>query len=124
MAFEVAEELVVVGGEVTDGVVNFGGGVQNGLGVVGEAGEVAAVFLGEEGFEVFAFFCVVELKGVIGAGGEEELARVVEVEGCDCGFGFGELEELGRVNRGRLGGGVRRVPLLALMYQLLPTSSV
>lgn len=94
VTFEVAEELVVMGGEIADGVVDFGGGVQDGLGVVGEAGEVAAVFLGKEGFEVFAFFGVVELEGVIGAGGQEEFACVVEVEGCDCCFGFGKFEEL------------------------------
>jgi len=29
--------------------------------MVGEAGEVGAVFLGEEGFEVFTFFGVVKL---------------------------------------------------------------
>ncbi len=94
MAFEVAEELVVVGGEVADGIVDFCGGVEDGLGMVGKAGEVAAVLLREEGFEVFAFFGIVELEGVIGAGGEEEFARVVEVEGCDCSLRFGEFEEL------------------------------
>lgn len=62
--------------------------------MVGKAGEVAAVLLREEGFEVFAFFGIVELEGVIGAGGEEEFARVVEVEGGDCSLRFGEFEEL------------------------------
>ena len=95
MAFEVADELVVVGGEVADGVVDFCGGVEDGLRVVGEAGEVAAVFLGKQSFDVFAFFGVVELEGIIGTGSEEKFTRVVEVEGCDRGFGLGEFEELG-----------------------------
>lgn len=94
MAFEVAEELVVVGGEVADSIVDFRGRVEDGLGVVGKAGEMTAVFLREEGFEVFTFFGIVELEGVIGASGEEEFARVVEVEGCDCSLRFGESEEL------------------------------
>ena len=96
MAFEVAQELVVVGGEVADGVVDFCGGVQDGLRVVGEAGEVGAVFLGEKGFEVFAFFGVIELERVIGTGGEKEFTGVVEVKGCHCRFGFREFEELGK----------------------------
>ena len=83
MAFEVAEELVVVGGEVADRVVDFCAGVEDRLRVVGEAGEVGAVFLGEEGFDQFAFFGVVELERLVVAGGEQEFARVVEVERCD-----------------------------------------
>lgn len=37
MAFEVAQVLVVVGGEVADCVVSFGGGIDDGLGMVREA---------------------------------------------------------------------------------------
>lgn len=67
---EVADVLVVVGGEVADGVVaGFGAGVEDALGVVGEAGEVGAVFFGEEGLHVRAFAGVVELEGVVVAGG-------------------------------------------------------
>jgi hypothetical protein len=55
---------------------------------------VGAIFLGEEGLEVFAFLGVIELDGVVRAGGEEEFAVVVKVEGCYAGFGFGEFELL------------------------------
>ena len=78
MAFEVAEEGIVVGGEVADGVVCFCRGVDDRLGVVGEAGEVGAVFFGREGLEGAAFFGAVEGEGLVGAGGEEEFAGVVE----------------------------------------------
>ena len=98
MTFEVAKELVIVGGEIADGVIEFGGGVEDGLRVMGKAGEVAAIFLGKEGFDVFAFFGIVELKGVIRAGSEKKFARVIEIEGCDCCFWFREFEELGTVS--------------------------
>lgn len=42
--------------------------------MVGEAGEVGAIFLGEELLHVAAFFRVVELEGGVVAGCEEELA--------------------------------------------------
>ena len=45
MAFEVAQELVVVGGEVANCIVAFGRGIDDGLGVVGEACEMSTVFL-------------------------------------------------------------------------------
>lgn len=83
VAFEVAQELVVVRGEVADGVVDFGAGVDDRLRVVREAGEVGAVFLGEERFDQLAFFGVVELQRFVVAGGQQEFARVVEVERCD-----------------------------------------
>ena len=83
VAFEVAQELVVVRGEVADCVVDFGAGVDDRLRVVGEAGEVGAVFLGEERFDQLAFFGIVELQRLVVAGGEQEFARVVEVERCD-----------------------------------------
>ena len=81
MAAEVAQEGIVVGGEVADAVVFFGAGVDDGAGVVGEAGEVGAVFLAEQGLNGFAFFGVVEEEGIDGGGSEQELACVVEVEG-------------------------------------------
>ena len=80
VAFKVAQELVVVGGEVADRVVFFGGGIENRLRVMGEASQVGAVLLGKEGFDELPFFCIVDLKGVVSAGGEKEFARVVEVE--------------------------------------------
>ena len=47
MAFEIAQILVVVRGEVADCVVAFCGCIDNGLGVVREAREVATVLLAE-----------------------------------------------------------------------------
>ena len=97
MATEVAQDGVVVRREVAYAVVLFGARVDDGSGVVREAGEVDAVFLAHERFYVLAFFGVVEEEGVVGAGGQAEFARVVKVEGCDGGFGFGEFELLERV---------------------------
>ena len=71
-----------MGVEVADSVVGFGGCEDYVGAVVGEAGEVGAVFLGGERLDVFAFFGVVELEGVVCAGCDEEVAGVVEVEGC------------------------------------------
>ena len=65
VAFEVAQVLVIVGGEVADCVVRFGGGVDYGLGMVRETGEVAAVFFGEKCFFCPAFAAVVELEGFV-----------------------------------------------------------
>ena len=62
--------------------------------MVGEAGEVGAVFLAEEGLDGFAFLGVVEEEGVDGGGGEEEFARVVEVERGDVSGGGGDFELL------------------------------
>ena len=97
MAAEVAQKGIVVRGEVADAVVFFCAGVDDGGGVVGKAGEVRAVFLAHEGLYVFAFFGVVEEEGVIGAGGQAELARIVKVEGCHGGLRLGEFELLVRV---------------------------
>jgi len=62
--------------------------------VVGKAGKVAAVFLGEKGFDVFSFFGIVELERVVRACSQKKFSRIIEVEGCDCCFGFGEFEQL------------------------------
>ena len=97
MAAKVAQKGIVVRGEVADAVVVFCGGIDDGGGGVGEAGKVGAVFLAHEGFYVFAFFGIVEEEGVVGAGGQAELAGVVKVEGCHGGFGLGEFELLVRV---------------------------
>ena len=94
MATEIAQEGVVVRREVAYAVVLFSARVDDGSGVVREAGEVDAVFLAHERFYVLAFFGVVEEQGVVGAGGQAEFARVVKVERCDGGFGFGEFELL------------------------------
>ena len=96
MPAEVAQEGVVMRGEVADAVVFFGAGVDDGGGVVGEAGEMDAVFLAHERLDVLAFLGVVEEEGVVRAGGQAEFARVVKVEGCYRGFGLGEFELLGR----------------------------
>ena len=94
MAAEVAQKGIVMRGEVADAIVFFCACVDDGGGVMGEAGEVGAVLLAHEGFDVFAFFGIVEEEGVIGAGGQAEFTRVVKVEGCYGGFGFGEFELL------------------------------
>ena len=77
---EIAQKGIVVRGEVADTIVLFGTRVDDGSGMVREAGEVGAVFLAHERFDVLAFFGIVEEEGVVGAGGQAELARVVEIE--------------------------------------------
>lgn len=47
MTPEVAEEGIVMSGEVADAVVFFSGRIDNGGIVVGKAGQVCAIFLGE-----------------------------------------------------------------------------
>ena len=47
-------------GEVADAVVFFCAGVDDGCGMVREAGEVGAIFLAHECFYIFAFFGIVE----------------------------------------------------------------
>lgn len=80
MSPEIAQKGIVVGGEVADTIVLFGTRVDDGSGMVREAGEVGAVFLAHERFDVLAFFGVVEEEGVVGAGGQAEFTRVVEIE--------------------------------------------
>ena len=70
-------------GEITDAVVFFGAGVDDRGRMVGEAGKMSAVFLGEEDFNLLAFFGIIEYEGVVRACGKAKLARVVEVEGGD-----------------------------------------
>lgn len=57
--------------------------------MVREAGEVAAVFFGGDGFGGFAFFDVVEGERFGVAGCDEVVACVVEVEGGDVRGGVG-----------------------------------
>lgn len=109
MAAEVAQKGVVVRGEVADAVVFFGAGVDDGGGVVGEAGKVGAIFLAHEGFYVLAFFGIVEEEGVVGAGGQAEFAGIVKVEGCHGGFGLGEFELLEKVGSALGGGGIELI---------------
>lgn len=80
MPAEIANVAVVVGGEVADPIIDLGRGVDEGLRMVRKASERAAVLLRLELFGVRAGFGVVELEGVIGAGEEEQLARVVVVD--------------------------------------------
>ncbi len=70
-------------GEVTNAVVFFGAGIDDGGRMVCEAGKMSAVFLGEENFDLLAFFGVVENERIVRACGKTELARVVEVERRD-----------------------------------------
>lgn len=94
MTGEIVEELSFVGVEVADAVVGARGCVDYVGGVVGEAGEVGAVFLGWDALDLFAFFGVVELERVVSAGCDEVFAVIVEVERCDEGVGLRELESL------------------------------
>ena len=71
-------------------------GVDDGSGMVREAGEVDAVFLAHECLCALAFLGVIEEEGVIGARGQAEFARVVEVEGRYGGFGLGKFELLAK----------------------------
>ena len=52
-------------GEVADRVVCFCRGVDDGLAVVREAGEVAAVFFGEQRLFRASFAAVVELESLV-----------------------------------------------------------
>ena len=81
MAAEVADEAVVVHRQIPDPIIDFGARIDDTRGMVGEAGQRAAIFLALELFRVRAGFGVEELDGVVGAGEEQELAAVVEVDG-------------------------------------------
>ena len=84
-----------MGVEVADSVVGFGGCIDYVGLVVGEAGEVGAVFLGRNWLDVFAFFGVVKLEGIVGAGRNKEFTVIVEVEGCYVDVVFlGDFEAL------------------------------
>ena len=96
MAFEVADENVIVCGEVADAVVELRGSIYDRTGVVGEPGEVGPVFLREKRFHFRAGFGVVQLQGVVVAGGEEEFALVVEIQGCHGRLRFAQLEQFRR----------------------------
>lgn len=96
MAAEIAQEGIVVRGEVAYAVILFRTRVDDGGGMVREAGEVDAVFLAHQRLYIFALFGIVEEEGVVGAGGQAEFARVVKVEGCYGGFRFGKFELLVR----------------------------
>lgn len=82
MAGEVVEKFGLVSIEVADAVVCLSGCVDDVGGMMGEAGEVSSIFLRGDAFNVFAFFGVVKLEGIVGASCDQELAAVVEVEGC------------------------------------------
>ena len=78
MAFKVAQIEVVVRGEVAYCVVGFCGGVDDGLGVMCESGEMTAVFLGEQGLLSPTFTTVVELKGLIAQSCQKKFAAIIE----------------------------------------------
>jgi hypothetical protein len=85
VALEVADVRVVVCGEEAQGVIDFGAGVDDALGMVGEARQVDAILLRLELLRVLALFAVVDLEGVVVACDNGKLARVVEVERGDGG---------------------------------------
>lgn len=105
MTFEVANVTVVMGGEVADAIVDLCRGVDDGVGMVGEASQGTAILLGLELFCMGTGFGVVDLERVIGPGEEEELARGVKVEGSAMDArGFEELQRAGvRTMVGRSG---------------------
>lgn len=94
VAAEVAGEGIVVGGEEADGVVDLCAGVDDVLGMVGEAGEVDTVLLALELLGVLAQGGVVYVQGLVVAGHDGQVARVVEVERGDAGALGGSLEFL------------------------------
>ena len=63
-----------MGGKVTDAVVFFCAGVDDGVGMVREACEMGTVLLREKNLDLFPFFGIVEDEGIIRAGGEAEFA--------------------------------------------------
>ncbi len=80
MAFEVADEGVVVHRQVSDAIVHLCARVDNGGGVVSKASECRTIFLTLQFFCVLSSFCVEELYRVIAAGEQEEFASVVKVD--------------------------------------------
>jgi hypothetical protein len=60
--------------------VDLGAGVYDCLGMVGEFGQMDAVFLRLQLFRMFPLLAVVHLESIVIAGDDGELARVVEVE--------------------------------------------
>ena len=94
VAFEVADVRVVVCGEEAQGVVDLCAGVDDALGMVGEARQMDAILLRLELFGVLALFAVVDLEGVVVACDNGKLARVVEVERGDGGARAARLELL------------------------------
>lgn len=94
VALEVADVRVVVCGEEAQGVVDLCAGVDDALGMVGEARQMDAILLRLELFGVLALFAVVDLEGVVVACDNGKLARVVEVERGDGGARAARLELL------------------------------
>ena len=83
-----------MGIEVADAIVGFGG-CEDDVGLmVGEAREVGAVLLRWDWLYVFAFFGVVELKRIVGAGCDEQFALVIETERSNGDVRLGEFEAL------------------------------
>ena len=100
MALKVPYVAVIMGAEIPNGVFAFGTSIDNSLGVMGEPGEMAPVFLGQQSLLVGAVASRVELEGVIRASSNQELAFVIKVERRDIGIGLGEFEQLNNVSSG------------------------
>ena len=90
------EEFGFVGIKVADTVVGFGSCEDDIRMMVGEARKVGAILLRWHRLYVFAFFGVVELEGVVGAGRDKQLALVVKIKRSDGDIGFGKFEALFR----------------------------
>jgi len=74
VALEVADVRVVVGGDVSHGIVYFCAGVDDALRVVREARKVDAIFMTLELFSPLAFSAIVDVKCVVIASYDGELA--------------------------------------------------
>jgi uncharacterized protein involved in cysteine biosynthesis len=83
VALEVADVRVVVRRQIADSIVDLCARVDDALCMMGESREVHAVLLALELLCVLSFLAVVDLKRVVVACYNGELARVVEVKGRD-----------------------------------------
>ncbi len=127
MAFEVALVATVVSAEVSDRVVTLGAGVKDILGMMGETGKVAAVFMRQNRLDVGAFTGRVDLKGVVGTSSDEKLTLFIKVEGCYVGVRLGEFEQLGMLGSQHRGSSLQEastfvglsVPMTSLVFSVL-----
>jgi hypothetical protein len=81
VALEVSNEGVVMGGQVTDAVVDFGTRKYDALCMVREARKMYSILLALQFFCVLALLAVVDLDRFVVACYNGKLTRVVEVEG-------------------------------------------
>lgn len=94
MTLEIALIATIVSAQVSNRVITFGASVKDVLGMMGETGKVAAVFMRQNRLDMCAFAGGVDLKGIIGASSDQKLTLFIEVERCDVGIGLGEFEQL------------------------------